>query len=184
MEVTMRLRHPPTILPLLLFSLLALAPAVQGQTQIIRQVIGSGASAMAGDHLLAGTIGQTIIGRSSSSGNIGYLGFWFTYPNPNNPNSVREEYSNAVTGVAARVSVAPNPVVDVATVSVVLPASGQVQLGVYDGLGQQRLELINGWREAGTVTVQLPARQLESGDYLLVLIAGGTRSASQMRVIK
>jgi len=180
----MRRRHPPTLFLLILFALVASGPALEAQTQIIRQVIGSGASAMAGDHLLAGTIGQTIIGRSSSSSHIGYLGFWFTYPNPNNPNAVREEYSNAVTGMAASVRVAPNPVVDVATVSVVLPASGDVQLGVFDGLGQQRLELINGWREAGTVTVELPARKLESGDYLLVLIANGTRSASQMRVLK
>lgn len=183
----MRRRHPPLLPALLLLTILAfgmLAPAAKGQTQIIRQVIGSGASAMVGDHLLAGTIGQTIIGRSSSSSHIGYLGFWFTYPNPDNPNAVREEYSRAVTGVAASVRVAPNPVVDVATVSLVLPTSGAVQLTVFDGLGQQRLELINGWREAGSVTVQLPARQLESGDYLLVLIAGGTRSASPMRVIK
>jgi hypothetical protein len=179
----MNSRHGRVLLTLAVLALV-LAPAARGQTQIIRQVIGSGASAMAGDHLLAGTIGQTIIGRSSSSSNVGYLGFWFTYPNPNNPNAVREEYSGAVTGMAARVKVAPNPVVDVATVNVALPTSGMVTLAVYDGLGQQRLELINGWREAGTVTVQLPARQLESGDYLLVLIAGGQRSASPMRVIK
>ena len=98
----MNSRHGRVLLTLALLAL-ALAPAARGQTQIIRQVIGSGASAMAGDHLLAGTIGQTIIGRSSSSSHIGYLGFWFTYPNPNNPNAVREEYSNAVTGMAASV---------------------------------------------------------------------------------
>ena len=178
----MNSRHGRVILALALMALL-FAPSVQAQT-IIRQVIGSGASAMAGDHLLAGTIGQTIIGRSTSSTHVGYLGFWYTYPNPLNPLSVREEYSPAVTGASASVRVAPNPVVDMATVTVTLPSSGTVNLTVYDGLGQQRLSLVDGYREAGTMTVQLPARDLESGDYLLVLIASGSRSASPMRVIK
>jgi hypothetical protein len=155
------------------------------QTRIIRQVIGSGAAAsISPTHAMAGTVGQTIIGRSASSSHIGYLGFWFTYPNPNNPNAVREEYSPAVTGATAAVRVAPNPVTDVATVSVVLPSSGMVRLSLFDGLGQQRLELINSTREAGTITVQLPARELESGDYLLVLLANGTRSVTPLRVIK
>ena len=89
-----------------------------------------------------------------------------------------------MTGAGASVRVSPNPVVDAATVSVALPSSGEIQLAVYDGLGRQRMELASGFREAGTLTVQLPARELESGDYLLVLIANGTRSAAQMRVIK
>ena len=164
---------------------LALSPAARAQTTIIRQVIGSGAAAMAGpNHLLAGTIGQTIIDRSTSSSHVGYLGFWYTYPRPDTATSVREEYTTAVTGAAASVRVAPNPVVETATVTVRLPASGTVQLAVYDGLGQRRLQLIDDWREAGTISVQLPARDLESGDYLLVLIANGSRSAAPMRVIK
>jgi hypothetical protein len=164
---------------------LMLAPAAHAQTQLIRQVIGSGATAAIGpQHAIAGTIGQTIIGRSTSSTHTGYLGFWYTYPNPNNPLAVREEYSTGLTGAAAAVRVAPNPVVDVATVNVTLPTSGKVVLELYDGLGQQRLELIDGHREAGTLTVQLPARDLESGDYLLVLIAGGTRSASPLRIVR
>jgi hypothetical protein len=163
---------------------LALTLVVSAEAQqIIRQVIGSGATAAIGpQHAIAGTIGQTIIGPVASSSHRAWLGFWYVYPNPNNPLAIREEFS-AVTGAAA-VRVAPNPVVDVATISVTLPSSGRVTLALYDGLGQQRVELIDGHREAGTITVQLPSRDLESGDYLLVLITGGTRSASPLRVIK
>ena len=177
------LRSP--MLRLLAFGVFAIlmAPQLSAQ-QIIRQVIGSGATAAIGpQHAIAGTIGQTIIGPVASSSHRAYLGFWYVYPNPNNPLSVREEYASAVTG-AASVRVAPNPVVDVATISLTLPASGMVRLSVYDGLGQQRVALIDGHREAGTITVQLPARELESGDYLLVLVAGTSRTAAPLRIVK
>jgi hypothetical protein len=179
----MNRRFYRTVLALAMLALCA--TGVKAQTQLLRQVIGSGATAaIGGQNAIAGTIGQTIIGRSTSSSNIGYLGFWYTYPNPNNPNSVREEYTSAVTGATASLRVAPNPAVDVASVTITLPTSGTIDLALYDGIGQRRLQLVDGFREAGTLTLQIPAREFESGDYLLVLLAAGTRSASPLRIIK
>lgn len=166
-------------------AVLAFAPTASAQTQLLRHVIASGAVASASPtNIMVGTIGQTIIGRSASSSHVGFLGFWYTYPRQVGPGAVREEYSNAVTGASAAVRVAPNPVVDVANVTVSLPRGGDVHLALYDGLGQERMRLIDGTRPAGTTTVQIPARDLESGDYLLVLVIGGERSATPLRVIK
>ena len=174
------------LLPILLaFAAPTLAPDAYGQTQLLRQVIGSGAVAAASpQHIVAGTIGQTIIGPATSSSHAAFLGFWYTYPNPGNPNAVREEYVRAVTGRDAAVRVAPNPAVDVTTLTLALPVGGDVDLRVFDGLGQERIVLLDGHREAGTTTLQLPVRDLESGDYLIVLRTGGVRSATPLRVIR
>ena len=95
--------------------------SAQAQVQLLRHVIASGAVASASpQNLLVGTIGQTIIGRSASSSHVGFLGFWYTYPFPANPNAVREEYSPGINGASAAVRVYPNPVVDVATVTLAL----------------------------------------------------------------
>ena len=162
----------------------AIAPAARGQTRLIRQVIGSGAVAgISPTHIVAGTIGQTIIGRSTSSTHTGSLGFWYTYPMPSQPGG-SEVYLGGVTGAASTVRVAPNPVIDVASINVMLARSGDVKLALYDGLGQERMRLIDAWRSAGTTSIQLPVRELESGEYLLVLLTNGERSVTAMRVIK
>ena len=154
----------------------------RAQPQIIRQVVGSGAVAAASPtHAIAGTIGQTIIDRSTSSTHSALLGFWYTYPF-GSTTSVRDEYVS--TGTSASLRVAPNPVVANAIISLTLPNAGDVELALFDTRGSERLRLIDGWRESGTSNIELAARDLESGDYVLVLVAGGRRSATTIRVIK
>jgi hypothetical protein len=164
---------------------MVLAPSAHAQVQLLRSVIGSGATAAIGANAaIAGTIGQTIIGRSTSSSHVGFLGFSYTYAYSTGFGAVQEDHYWIMTGASASLQIAPNPVVDNATVTVMLPTTGAVSLKLYNALGQERLTLIDGQRNSGTTTVRLPAADLESGEYTLVLSSGGKRTSSAMRVIK
>ena len=163
---------------------LLLSVPLDAQVQLARQVIASGGTAAgAPNGFIAGTIGQTIIGPATSSSHAGFLGFWYTYPRPQ-IGGASEEYNSAVTGVTARLRVAPNPVISNATITITLPASGDVLLKLYTSVGEERMTLIDGYRFSGTTTVQLPASGLESGYYTLVLQTAGSRTSIPMRVLQ
>jgi hypothetical protein len=167
---------------MLLLTLLLCAATAQGQTQLIRYVFGSGATASANSQfLMAGTIGQTIIGPAQSADHRGAFGFWYTLPRP--LTGVREEYTSDVSSGAA-LQLMPNPVTDEAVIRVTLKAASTVTLKLYDALGRQRQTLIDGRREAGTVTLRIDAAEFESGNYTLVLTANGVQRAETMRIIK
>jgi hypothetical protein len=171
---------------MLCFAVLA-APVARGQTQIQKSVIGSGAAGAAGTTatgtvIMAGTIGQTIIGHVSNSSNTGSLGFWYTLKK--STVGVEEEHHAQTGAEISSVQVAPNPVSDIAEIKVILPAGGPVSLKLYDAVGRERQTLIDGVREAGLITVTLGAQDLASGNYTLVLTAGGTHRTVAMRVVK
>jgi hypothetical protein len=132
---------------------------------------------------MAGTIGQTIIGRSSNSSGIGAFGFWYTLKK-STTGGVEEEHHAQTGAEISSIQVAPNPVSDIAEIRVVLPAGGPVTLKLYDAVGRERQTLIDGVREAGLITVTLGAQDLASGNYTLVLTANGTHRTVAMRVVK
>ena len=159
-----------------------LSSHASAQVQILRQVIGSGATAAAGPSgAIAATVGQTIIGPATSSTHAGYLGFWYTYPRQT---SSAEEYSSAVTGRSASLRVVPNPVADNATIVVGLPAGAEVTLKLYSAIGDERATLIEGYRFAGSTTVRISAHELESGHYTLVLQTPTGRVSTPLQVVR
>jgi hypothetical protein len=165
---------------------LLVAPVARGQTTLQKHVIASGATLSAdqgGNVAMVGTIGQVVIGRSSSSTHTGAFGFWYTFPT-DPTNSVEENYSGGVTGVSASLNVAPNPVTDFAEVRINLPTNGHVSLKIYDAVGREHQTLIDDRREAGTITVRLTTETLASGNYTVVLVANGAQRTTALRVIK
>ena len=151
------------------------------QPTVIRHVVSSGAvAATSPTHSIAGTIGQTIIGRSTSSTHAASLGFWYTYPF----SSTTGIDDDVATGATAVIRVAPNPVSASASIIVALPHAGSVRLSLFDNLGRERLRLLDERRETGAFTLELSARDLESGEYLVVLDLDGRRTATPLHVIK
>jgi len=55
---------------------------------------------------------------------------------------------------------------------------------VYDMLGWQAAELVNGVKEAGTHVVQFDAHALTSGMYFYQLRAGSSSAVKKMTVVK
>ncbi|MCC7439729.1 MAG: T9SS type A sorting domain-containing protein [Armatimonadetes bacterium] len=150
-------------------------------------VMGTGGGGvMTGGGLVAGiTIGQPIIGITDDDAMRAHLGFWYTTPASLGVSGVREEHSSEVAGATARLlQNAPNPFSDRTQIALQLPTSGVISLRIYDDLGRQVMTPVEGFREAGTITVELQARDFESGRYRAQLTAGTTRQIITMIVVK
>jgi len=78
----------------------------------------------------------------------------------------------------------PNPFNPITTIKFSLPAAGNVKLAVYNLLGQEVQTLINGYKEAGTHTVDFEATNLNSGIYLYKIEANGFIQTRKMTLLK
>ncbi len=78
----------------------------------------------------------------------------------------------------------PNPFNPTTNIEFVLPKASQVSLKVYNMLGQQVAELVNGRFGAGSQVVQFDASNLASGMYIYRLQAGGFTQTRKMLLLK
>lgn len=78
----------------------------------------------------------------------------------------------------------PNPFNPVTTVTYGLSTSAEVQLQVYNLLGQRVVTLVDGYQNAGTHAVEFDASRLSSGTYLLRLQAGQESLTRKMMLVK
>ena len=78
----------------------------------------------------------------------------------------------------------PNPFNPSTTISFSLPQSGNVKLTVYNLLGEQVAELVNGFREAGVHTINFNAENFNSGIFIYKLEANGVVQSKKMTLIK
>ncbi len=78
----------------------------------------------------------------------------------------------------------PNPFNPVTTIKFNLPAAGNVKLAVYNLLGQEVKTLVNGYKEAGTHTVDFEATNLNSGIYLYKIETSTYTQTRKMTLLK
>lgn len=78
----------------------------------------------------------------------------------------------------------PNPFNPTTTIAFSLKDDGFVKLRLFNMLGQQVAELVNGQLKAGAHTTILDARTLSSGTYLYVLEVNGFRAQKRLQIIK
>ena len=78
----------------------------------------------------------------------------------------------------------PNPFNPSTTINFTLPAASDVQLTVFNLLGQRVATLIDGSRTAGEYSVRFDARNLASGVYFYMLQAGDFTLQRKMTLIK
>ena len=78
----------------------------------------------------------------------------------------------------------PNPFNPATNVEFTLPASSNVQLRVYNMLGQEVATLVNGTLTAGTHTVRFDGSRLSTGVYVYRLTAGSFVSTMKMVLLK
>lgn len=81
-------------------------------------------------------------------------------------------------------SVHPNPVRDAAAVPFEIAAAGPVRLSVVDVLGREVALLADGDRAAGEHRAAFDASRLPAGVYVVVLEAGGARTARTLTVAR
>ena len=78
----------------------------------------------------------------------------------------------------------PNPFNPSTTISFSLPQSGNVKLLVYNLLGEQVAELVNGFKEAGIHTINFSAENLNSGIYIYRIATNDFVESKKMTLIK
>jgi hypothetical protein len=78
----------------------------------------------------------------------------------------------------------PNPFNPITTIRFSLPESGNIKLTVFNIIGEQVAELVNGFKEAGIHTVNFDADNLNSGNYIYRIEATGFTQAKKMTLIK
>jgi len=78
----------------------------------------------------------------------------------------------------------PNPFNPVTTIQFSVPESGNVKLIVYNLLGEQVTELVNGIKEAGVYSLNFNAENLNSGMYIYRMETNGFVQLKKMTLIK
>ncbi|MBK9097006.1 MAG: Omp28-related outer membrane protein [bacterium] len=78
----------------------------------------------------------------------------------------------------------PNPFNPATTISYSIPEESQVSLKIYDVMGSEVAELVNGRQLAGMYNVNFDASSLASGTYFYKLTAGNFVSVKKMVLIK
>jgi len=78
----------------------------------------------------------------------------------------------------------PNPFRAHTDISFRVPAAGAVRLAVYDVLGHEVAELVNGRREAGVHTVRFPAAELANGVYVVRLETPGAVDNRKIQLVR
>ncbi len=78
----------------------------------------------------------------------------------------------------------PNPFNPITTIRYALPEDSQVQLEVYNVLGQRVATLVDGEQQTGWHTAQFDGASLASGTYIYRLIAGDQMETGKMMLVK
>ncbi|HCA43679.1 MAG TPA: hypothetical protein DEP28_10565, partial [Bacteroidetes bacterium] len=78
----------------------------------------------------------------------------------------------------------PNPFNPSTKIRFDLPFSSEVSLTVYDYLGREVKQLINGIKQAGAYEIEFDASNLASGIYFYTLKTGSNITTKKMTLIK
>jgi hypothetical protein len=78
----------------------------------------------------------------------------------------------------------PNPFNPTTTITYSIPKESQVSLKIYDVMGKEIVELVNGKQSTGSYNLEFDAASLASGTYFYKLIAGDFVSVKKMVLLK
>lgn len=170
------------LLALMGVALMAISVSAQVRLQTV-VVSAGGTSASDGTHGLVGTIGQAVIGPSTGTNGTVWQGFWYTIPEPSVGAVPGRTLDPAAAGVVLYQNV-PNPFATTTELQFQLPKRTHVSVKLFDAVGHEVRTLLDGEQDAGMVSIQISAADLESGYYTARLIAGGVAKTVSMVVVK
>ncbi len=154
-------------------------------------IAGGGGEATSAGYMLNGTIAQTADIIVTSASNEIDQGFWQGEPDLPLYRVVTEEefapatplVSEGTTGLQSRMSVAPEPVDGLTTITVETTIEGNSRLRLFNTTGTNIGTLYDGWISSGRTTVLLDGSNLPAGSYFLSLEINGKREVSRRIVI-
>ena len=116
--------------------------------------------------------------------NLGYaggaLGSFFRY---GPPIGIGENGNNTPSVFALKQNY-PNPFNPVTTIEYSVPSSAFVTIKVFDVMGREIAELVNGKKSTGNYIVQFDAKDLNSGIYFYTLETNGFKETKKMLLNK
>lgn len=159
-----------------------LPPAEAQTSSVAWWAFSGGAGTMAGAVAVRSVVGQPFAGRIRSGGTQIVSGFF-----------ADTLLSGPLTGVQAETPLAaryalyqnyPNPFNPSTTIRYAVARTGQVDLSLFNLLGQRVLVLVHGPAEAGEHEVRMDASGLPSGTYFLRIMAGEFSQVRRLVLMK
>ncbi len=111
---------------------------------------------------------------------------WTNY-NPQNKDyitSVKEDFNSVIPVTFDLSQNYPNPFNPTTNIKFSLPKAGNIKLTIYNSIGQEVAQLVNGYKEAGNYTLNWDGSHLSSGIYIYRLETVNTVIAKKMTLMK
>jgi hypothetical protein len=178
----MKIRALVAIVVVTAMSSLSVTATANAQFVITKSVIASGGGIMtSGNFTLNGTVGQAVVGKTTSGSFDVFQGFWT--PGMTGPLAVARGAGQA-TGYDLAQNF-PNPFNPSTTIRFSVPERTKVTLRVMNLLGEEVARIIdNESYDAGTWEVPYLAKDIPSGTYVYRLEAGNIVKTRKMVLMK
>lgn len=152
------------------------------QNQIPYGVISSGGGKVSGTtNIVTFSLGEPVIGKVAGSTNIAVIGFWDVYQQEL-LTTVEDEKPLPIEFKLEQNY--PNPFNPSTRITYHLPKTANVELKVYDVLGNEIATLVDEVKPAGYYEVEFDASLISSGVYIYKIIAGDYSYSRKMILLK
>ncbi|MCJ7553750.1 MAG: T9SS type A sorting domain-containing protein [Ignavibacteriaceae bacterium] len=147
------------------------------QNQIPYSVIGGGGEKSSNESfILDGTVGEAFTGKSVSTANQQYSGFWYVYLHDVITSVENEE--DIIPTVFKLEQNYPNPFNPSTIIKFGVPKRSNVLIKIYDILGSEVITIVNEEMDAGWYQKEFNAAGFASGVYIYRMTAGNPSSGS------
>lgn len=155
---------------------------VEAQYALQHSVVGNGGAALGnGSYRIAGTIGQPLIGVTSSPSAMTEIGFWYL---AGGSITKVDQLSNTLPTEYRLDQNYPNPFNPSTTFRFALPRRSSVVLKIFDVLGQEVMSVLEANLQPGEHKVVFDAKALASGVYFCRLQAEGFVSTKRLSLLR
>lgn len=154
--------------------------SLNAQIKLTQYVFGNGA--VGSNTVLSGTIGQPIIGNTSSALHSNNFGFWYQYTET--MTDIEEKQINEKPIEFQLFQNYPNPFNPSTTIRYGLPRESHVKLTLYNILGKKIIELVNTTQQAGYHEVNFNASDFASGVYIYIIYSKALDGSRDFRSVK
>ena len=156
---------------------------LEAQIKIKNSIIGSGGGKVSDSSFsIIGTIGQSVVGRSSNNANTISGGFWSLVGGI--VTSVEEIESEIIPKEFRLEQNYPNPFNPTTTIIFILPKSSDVTIKIFDLKGREITTLVNEEMQPGEYQIVFEAQDFPSGVYFYRIKTSTEGSATFVRTRK
>lgn len=164
----------------LALGLLLTSPGYAQEARLQKVVIGSGGGTSSnGTVTMSYTVGQAVTGTATNGTTRGTFGFWTAVSQVSAVEDVVE------VGGVTLASISPNPVMgDEGRIELQIARMGDVEVFLYDPLGEQIQSLYSGTVQAGSIVIPFSVADLTTGVYFVAVRVPGGLIQQPVSVIK